>query len=226
MTRDKVILLVEDNAKLNEINRRALEKEGYAVLTALTLATAREHLSCNAPEIILLDVALPDGDGMDFCDEIREKTNAHILFLTSRREHEEKLKGLAVGGDDYITKPFKLDELLQRVKAAMRRRNMDKQSPKTFSFGALTIDIVTGRAYWDGTDLTLQPKEFALLHLFAENENRLLDAGYIYETLWNRSVNDDKGAVQAVVSRLRKKISHTGCDIRTTKNKGYTYLGK
>jgi DNA-binding response OmpR family regulator len=226
MVNDKIILLVEDNAKLNEINRRALEKEGYNVLTALTLTAASEHLSRTCPDIILLDVALPDGNGIDFCDEIREKTNAHILFLTSRREHGEKLKGLAVGGDDYITKPFKLDELVQRVKVAMRRREMDKEPPRTLSFGSLTMDIITDRAYYNGTDLNLQPKEFTLLRLFAENENRLLDADYIYQTLWNQPMINNKNAIQKAVSRLRKKIEHTGHDIDTARDKGYIYRKK
>lgn len=111
----KRVLLIEDNVKLNEINRRALESQGYSVTTALTLAAAREHLARFAPDVILLDVVLPDGSGYDFCREIRRSTDAHILFLTPRREHEEKLRGISLGGDDYITKPFRLDVLASQA---------------------------------------------------------------------------------------------------------------
>jgi DNA-binding response OmpR family regulator len=115
------VLLVEDNPKLNEINRRALEKAGCAVLTALTLHEARAYMAQNAPDVILLDVMLPDGDGINFCGEIRDATDAHILFLTSKTEYENRVRGLETGGDDYITKPYKLEEMLARVNAALRR---------------------------------------------------------------------------------------------------------
>ena len=119
------VLLVEDNAELNNNNTRSLKLLGYEVFAALTLSAARACLHRVEPDIILLDVVLPDGDGIDFCAEIRGATGAHILFLTSRTEREDILRGLAVGGDDYITKPFSSEELFARVEAAMRRRNMN-----------------------------------------------------------------------------------------------------
>ena len=156
------VLLVEDNVRLNEINLRALVLSGYEVLTALCLAEARELLLNNKPDVILLDVMLPDGDGIAFCEEIREKTDANILFLTSRTEYEDRLKGLEVGGDDYITKPYKLDEMLLRVKAAMRRRGMTPSPQTGITLGRLTLDTLTQIASLHGEDLLLSQKEFSL----------------------------------------------------------------
>ena len=133
------ILLVEDNAELNDNNARALRMLDYEVHSALTLAEARAWLGENEPDVILLDVMLPDGDGIDFCAEIRDaplRTEAHILFLTARTGHEERVRGLAEGGDDYISKPFHPGELLARVEAAMRRRVMGrkhKNEPRFFT---------------------------------------------------------------------------------------------
>ena len=112
MTNSGTILLVEDDADLNNANRRALELMRHTVHAALTLAQARAILDTTEPDVILLDVMLPDGDGFAFCREIRERTQAHILFLTAKAEHEDLLNGLAIGGDDYITKPFHVRELL------------------------------------------------------------------------------------------------------------------
>ncbi len=124
------VLLVEDNVELNANNVRALRMLNYTVHPVLTLAEARAWLNNNEPDVILLDVMLPDGDGIDFCAEIRAlpiQTSAHILFLTGKTGHADRLRGLADGGDDYITKPFHPEELQARIEAAMRRRSMARQ---------------------------------------------------------------------------------------------------
>jgi len=200
--------LVEDNEKLNEINRRALESAGYNVLTALTLAEAREHLKRHAPDVILLDVLLPDGNGIDFCGEIRGGTTAHILFLTSRTEHEDRIRGLDTGGDDYITKPFKLEEMLSRVRAAMRRREMeDTKSPATtLTRGPLTLDIVATSAFVNGVDIELMKKEFSILLLLMQNEGKTLSKEFLYENAWKQPLSGDGGALWKQMSTLKKKL--------------------
>ena len=155
------VLLVEDNPDLNSVNRRALELRRYSVHVATTLAEAREWLKEAEPDVILLDVMLPDGDGFGFCREIRARTQAHILFLTAKAEHEDIVAGLAAGGDDYITKPFHAQELLARVEAAMRRREIVIPL-RTVAKGRLELDLVSSRAYVDGIDLMLAPMEFGL----------------------------------------------------------------
>jgi DNA-binding response OmpR family regulator len=216
-------LLVEDNIALNEGNRRSLEAAGYDVMAAHTVKEARECLTRRKPDVILLDILLPDGSGIDFCAEIRPETNAHIIFLTSRGEHEDQLRGMSLGGDDYITKPFKLDIMLARVSAAMRRRRMDAAAVKTIVKGSLRLEIISGRAYVDGVDLLLQPKEFSMLRLFAENENRLLSAEEIYEKAWRMPMIDNKTAIQTAISRLRKKMESTDYTITVIYAKGYVF---
>jgi len=215
------VLLVEDNEDLNEINRRALEVEGYEVLTALTLAAAREHLANRAPDVILLDVLLPDGNGIDFCGKIQGRTDAHIIFLTSRLEHENRIRGLDTGGDYYMTKPYKLDEMLSNVRAAVRRRN--KAQTKALTFGSITLDITLNRAFNNGVDLNLQPKEFSLLRLLAENVGKILNTEYIYETVWGMPMVGNNKAVINTVFKLRKHLEDSGFTITTEYGKGYCF---
>ena len=226
----RTVLLVEDNEKLNEINRRALESAGYNVLTALTLAEAREHLKRHAPDVILLDVLLPDGNGINFCGEIRGGTTAHILFLTSRTEHEDRIRGLDTGGDDYITKPFKLEEMLSRVRAAMRRREMEeaKSPANTLTRGSLTLDIVATSAFINGVNLELAKKEFALLLLLAQDKGKILDKAFLYETVWKQPMAGDGNALWQQISRLKGKLEkHSGgtLTISASRGEGYSLEG-
>jgi DNA-binding response OmpR family regulator len=223
-----VILLAEDDIDLNNANRRALELRRYTVYTALTLAEARDWLNKTAPDIILLDVMLPDGDGFSFCQEIREKTQAHILFLTSRTEHEDLVRGLTAGGDDYIIKPFHAEELLARVEAAMRRRRMDKIPVKSLLAGNLSLDTVSGQAYADGNDLLLTPKEFALLRLFLENEGSNMSNEVLYENVWKAPILNDVRALRRHISELRSKLNDSGCShtVNVVYGKGYCFEKK
>ena len=218
-----IILLIEDNEKLNDANSRAIKLRGYETLTAAALAEAREILSLSEPDVILLDVMLPDGDGFDFCEEIRGKTKAHILFLTAKTEHADKVRGLTAGGDDYIMKPFHPEELLARIASVMRRRAMDNQSVKTLSIGNLALDIVAAQAFVNGADLVLSQREFALLLLFAQNENETMSAETLYEKAWGTTMANDKNTLQATISKLRKKIKSSGYDVVAFRGQGYVF---
>jgi DNA-binding response OmpR family regulator len=220
----KTVLLVEDNEKLNAINRRALEGAGHKVLTALTLAEARERLGANDPEVILLDVLLPDGSGIDFCGEIRGDTDAHILFLTSRTEHEDRIRGLDTGGDDYITKPYKLEEMLSRVRAAMRRRGMPPA--RVITREPLTLDTVAAQALLNGADMLLTGKEFALLLLLVQNEGKPISKEYLYETVWKAPMAGDGNALWKQLSTLKKKLDTGGGAVALTASRGNGYMLK
>ena len=224
----KTVLLVEDNKGLNEANRRALQMRGYTVLTAESLAEARERLAQVEPDVILLDVTLPDGSGFDFCEEIRDRTKAYILFLTAKTAHEDMVRGMTGGGDAYITKPFHAEEMLVKVDAAVRRMTFEKAPVKTLTFGSLTLDIIAGRAFIDGVDLLLTQKQFSLLLIFAQHEDEVLSAEELFEDVWNQTMLDYDKTLRRRVSELRGKLdkgnfSHT---VTAVYGKGYRFEKK
>jgi DNA-binding response OmpR family regulator len=218
-----VVLLVEDNKELNAINCRALRLRNYTVYTAETIAQAEEQLIMREPDIILLDVMLPDGDGLNFCKRIREMTSAHILFLTAKTDHEDMVRGLLSGGDDYIAKPYHPEELLARVDAAMRRRNMTPASAGVVTKGALALNIAAGMAFVNGIALPLTPKEFSLLLLLSQNEDKVISAKELYEKAWNAPLAGDKNALQTAVSKLRSKLEPTGYTVAARRGQGYVF---
>ncbi|MDR0511893.1 MAG: response regulator transcription factor [Treponema sp.] len=217
-----VILLAEGDEDSSGKTRRLLELQHYVVHTTFTLSRTLKCLNRTHPDIILLDTDFPDGDGFNFCKEIRGKTQAHILFFTARAEHEEKIKGLSVGADDYITIPFHTEELLARLKAIMRRREIGIPL-RTIKKGHLVIDLVSDRVFASGKDLQLSQKEFSTLCLLAQNEGKLLSAEYVYERVWGQPMGNTKNAIQMVISRLRNKIALADYSIYTIHGKGYIY---
>jgi len=214
------ILVVEDNKKLSYINCRALESEGYEVRTAFSLAEAREALKSTIPDVILLDVKLPDGNGFDLCREIRETTGAYIIFLTSIQESSGELEGLASGGDDYLRKPYDIELLRERVKKGLRHA---RKPAKQIQLGTLALDIIASRADINGDDLLLSPKEFDLLLFFVQNENRAMNAEYIYERVWKRPMAGDDNAFKNMVKKLRQKLADYEYAIVTTRGEGYCF---
>ena len=227
MAKNIIILLVEDNIKLNEINRRALQSEGYTVLSALTLCEARKQLDLSAPDIILLDILLPDGNGVDFCKEIRAQTAAAILFLTSVERDVQMLRGLEAGGDDYLVKPFDIDILLAKIASILRRDKIKEDVRKPDSMlvcGPLRLDLIAQRSYIRGREIFLSPKEFSLLLLLAQNEGKILSREYIYETVWKLPLNDDSRTVWTYISTLKRKLlleSERDLELESIRGKGY-----
>ena len=219
------VLIVEDNEKLNSINRRALESEGYAVYSAVTLAQARALIETISFDVILLDIMMPDGDGIEFCKSIRGATEAHIIFLTAKREHADRVHGFVSGGDDYLTKPYKIDELLLRIAAALRRRNAaDTKAMASVTYGQLTLDLVASKAYWGETDLLLGQKPFALLLLLARKNGKPLSKEELYEAAWKQPMLQNSNALWMQMSRLKKQLkaaSNGSAIIDTLRDEGY-----
>lgn len=214
------VLIVEDDKRLSYINRHALESENCDTQEAFTLAEARCILKNFTPDVILLDVKLPDGSGFDFCREIRKTSDAHIIFLTSVTEVSGEMEGLTAGGNDYLRKPYSIDLLLRRVKNAALHR---AAPPQTITRGSLMLDIIAGRAFIDDIDLNLQTKEFLLLHLLIQNERKVIDTEDLYLKVWGQTMNSDKSAIQKAISRLRTKLEAAGFTIRSVYNKGYAF---
>ena len=215
------MLLVEDNVDLNDANLQALRLHGYEVHVAFTLEEGRQFLAAVKFDVILLDVVLPDGNGFDFCEEIRDITSAHIIFLTAKAGHENMVKGLTNGGDAYITKPFDSEEMLVKVKAAIRRCRLD--SNHKIVKGNLTLELTMVQAFVNGKPLNLTAIEFALLSLFVENEGVVLNSTYIYESVWQTAAINYQRALQSAISKLRNKIVDSDYSIFSKYGSGYVF---
>ena len=202
------ILMVEDEADVLAINKEYFEGKGYEVIGADTLAQARFHLEEHSPDLILLDVLMPDGSGFSFCAELRQKTNAPIIFLTCRDENESVVKGLLQGGDDYVTKPYDLNVLFARVGAQLRRTGV--MTAGKIELFPLSIDYLMGEAILDGERIPLTQKELQLLGCFVLFAGRRLSYDEIYSRAWGESSPCASHTVAVHVANLRKKLGAYG----------------
>ncbi|EEG74232.1 response regulator receiver domain protein [[Clostridium] hylemonae DSM 15053] len=219
------VLLVEDDKAIMRTNRRILERDGFRVLCAQTLAQARTQLK-SQPDVLVLDIMLPDGSGLDFCGEIRRHTAAPVLFLTALDEQHEVIKGLKSGGNDYITKPYSVDEFAARVSAQYdlaRRVRQSAGREHLLTCGALELDVIAQRAYMSSQDMLLTQKEFALLMYLMQNRSKDTSPQLLYETVWRQPMADDDSAVKNTVYRLRKKLEGSGYTITTRRGEGYRF---
>ena len=218
----KRVLLVEDNKEIMSVNMRLFKMENYEATAALTLADARSSLKKSRPDVIVLDIMLPDGSGIDFMRELRSSENdgIPILLLTGLAAKEDILQGLRSGGDDYLTKPYDFEILLERVEALLRRA---ARMPEIITKNGFSLDVTAAVALFDGKDLLLTQKEFALLLLFVRHEGKAMSAEYLYERVWNKPMNNDAAAVQFQISNLRKKIDASGYTVAAKRNDGYVF---
>lgn len=198
------LLMIEDEADVLEINREYFEGKGYEVVCAATLVKARFLLEEHAPDLILLDVMMPDGSGFDFCSELRQKTNAPIIFLTCRDENESVVRGLLQGGDDYVTKPYDLNILNARVAAQLRRSGI--MTAGKIELAPLVIDFLSGEVTLDGERISLTQKELQLLGCFALFAGRRLSVEEIYRRAWGEVSLGSTGTIKTHVANLRKKL--------------------
>ncbi len=198
------ILIVEDNKEILYTNKTLLELEDYEVLTATTLESARKQNAENYPDLILLDIMLPDGNGKDFCREIRENNDVSILFLSALNNKQDVLDGLRAGGDDYLPKPYLMDELLLRVNSLMRRR---KSVEHTFTCGSLKLYHYSAKAELYDEDLLLKPKEFRVLELLCMNPAKTFSPEEIYLTVWGVTGNGNFQPLYNVISSLKSKLN-------------------
>jgi DNA-binding response OmpR family regulator len=219
----QLVLLVEDNRRVQMNNREILERHGYKVLLAMNLAETRAAVRARMPDVIVLDLALPDGNGLDFLAELRKTSGVPVLVLTADQTPEKSSESLDVGSDDFLRKPYSLKEFRARVDALMRRA---ARVPETVAKGAFTLDMTKMTAYANGEDMLLTGRDFFLLKFFLERENQFMAADYIYETVWGAPMAADDSAVKNAVSRLRKKMSGTDRTIVFDRGKGCYRFGE
>ncbi len=205
------VLVVEDEENLLEALRYNLQRDGYSVLTAADGETGVEMARQDRPDLIILDLMLPGLDGMDACRIIRRGSDVPILMLTAKTEETDKVVGLELGADDYVSKPFSMRELMARVGALLRRAGAsstpgDSTSAGRLRSGDLEVDVSRHIATLAGETVELTPREFDLLALFLTNRGRALSRDQILDSLWGRDYVGDSRTVDVHVRWLRKKI--------------------
>ncbi|GFR38210.1 transcriptional regulatory protein WalR [Insulibacter thermoxylanivorax] len=207
------ILVVDDEKPIADILKFNLEKEGYEVICAFDGDTAVQLAYSEEPDLILLDLMLPVKDGMDVCREVRMQSNIPIIMLTAKDTELDKVLGLELGADDYVTKPFSTRELLARVKAHLRRLNKVRESaaavePKSNQLRVheLTVDVDTYIVYKNGTELDLTHREFELLVYLVRNKGRVMTREHLLQAVWGYEYFGDVRTVDVTIRRLREKI--------------------
>ena len=199
------ILLVEDEATISEPLAESLGRDGFEAEVAATLADAREAIRREPPDLVLLDVMLPDGDGRDLAREIRQGSDVPIVMLTARGEEIDRVLGLELGADDYVVKPFSSRELTARIRAVMRRgRAREQRSP--LEIGALRLDPASRTVTKDGDPIELAAREFDLLHLLMANAGEVVHRERIMDEVWDPHWFGPTKTLDVHISWLRKKI--------------------
>lgn len=202
---NNAILLIEDDDSLRRGICVKLKKEGYDVLCAETLAAANALFSANRVSLIICDIGLPDGSGLDFCREMRKESNVMFLFLTAQDTEIDMVNGYEAGADDYITKPFPLMVLISKVNAIMRRTKPEEKS--IICSGDIMFDLKQNRAKHSGAYLSLTANEQKLLLLFLKNPMQILSKNQLLESLWDSGGNFvDENTLAVNIRRLREKI--------------------
>ena len=227
---DRSVLVVEDEENLLEALRYNLEQEGYGVLTAGDGAAALETARSASPDLVVLDVMLPQLDGLEVCRILRRESDLPILMLTAKGEEIDRVVGLELGADDYVTKPFSMRELMARVRAMLRRprRSAAGRLADPLRSGSLAVDVEAHRATLNDEDLKLKPREFELLALFLRNRGRAFTRNQILEQLWGHDYIGDVRTVDVHVRWLREKIESdpsTPGRIITIRGVGYRFEG-
>ena len=207
-----LILVVEDDASVRNLITTTLKAHDYRYLTAPTGQAAVLEASSHNPDIVLLDLGLPDIDGVEVIEKIRTWSNMPIIVISARSEDTDKIDALDAGADDYLTKPFSVEELLARLRVTQRRLlMMQKEFPAesaVFTNGKLRVDYAAGCAYLNEEELHLTPIEYKLLCLLAKNVGKVLTHTYITQNIWGSSWENDISSLRVYMAALRKKIEN------------------
>ena len=225
MTKTRV-LIVDDEPNIRDLLATSLRFAGFDIQTAANGTAAVAAVTESEPDIILLDVMLPDMNGFSVTKKLRSAgIQAPILFLTARDEFEDKITGLTVGGDDYLTKPFSLDEVVARIQAILRRTKSAEAEPAVIDAGPVVINQDAHEVSVEGTLVDLSPTEYKLLRFLVMNADRVLTKAQILDHVWEYDFNGDMGIVESYVSYLRKKIDPISSRplIQTKRGVGYIY---
>ncbi len=220
------ILIIDDESSIINLLRDHFEAESFLVYTALNANEALEKIN-SKPDIILLDINMPDIDGMSLCMKIRNHISCPIIFLTARVEKQDIINGLHVGGDDYITKPFNIDELTVRIEAHLRREQRSHSVSDAYFFDELVIDYSKRTIYFKNEPISVSKREFDIIQLLSINTGMVFDRESIYEKIWGFNAEGDSSVIKEHIRKIRSKIAQvTGHDyIETVWGTGYKWVG-
>ncbi|GLY03523.1 MULTISPECIES: response regulator transcription factor [Actinoplanes] len=203
------LLVVEDDANILELLSASLRFAGFDVTTATSGSAAVSAARSSAPDLVVLDVMLPDLDGFEVIRLMREGgQRTPVVFLTARDGTDDKIRGLTLGGDDYVTKPFSLEELTARIRAVLRRTSASDEQPSRLVFADLELDEETHEVYRAGSRVQLSPTEFKLLRYLMLNANRVLSKAQILDHVWKYDFRGDDNIVESYISYLRRKVDN------------------
>ncbi|MEK3948180.1 response regulator transcription factor [Paenibacillus sp. FSL H7-0703] len=223
------ILIIDDDEKIVSMLRRGLAFEGYEVLTAANGAEGLNKMLTAEPDVVVLDVMMPQVDGFEVCRRMREGgSTVPVLMLTAKDEVENRVKGLDLGADDYLVKPFALEELLARVRALLRRKSEQQDNNgNRLTFEDLQLDNESREVVRGGKRLELTAKEFELLHLFMQNPKRVLSRDLIMDKIWGYDYSGESNVLEVYIAMLRQKTEQDGGKrlIRTIRGAGYILRG-
>ena len=226
-----MILVVEDDPSVKSLITTTLQMHDYRYITASGGNAAIMQTTSHRPDIILLDLGLPDMDGVDVIKKVRTWSNVPIIVISARSEDTDKIDALDAGADDYLTKPFSVEELLARLRVTQRRlaimQNENKTDESVFTNGMLRIDYAAGCAYMNGEELHLTPIEYKLLCLLAHNIGKVLTHTYITQKIWGSSMESDIASLRVFMATLRKKLEanpNSPQYIQTHIGVGYRYF--
>lgn len=220
------ILIVDDESTIAQTVRAYLEPDGFSVLTASDGITALQTVRTFSPDLIVLDVMLPGMDGIEVLRRVRQESNVYVLMLTAKAEETDKIVGLSVGADDYLTKPFSPRELVARIKAILRRERGITVGNPPLIFRRLRIDPGSRQVWKDEQLIDLTPIEFDLLHVLARHRGRVLSREQLIEQVWGNDYYGDERVADVHIGRIRKKIEDDPANptlVVTARGAGYRF---
>lgn len=218
------LLIVDDEDNLRSMLAAALRHHGFVVTTATNGREALDTVARDRPDLVVLDVMMPDLDGFEVCRRLRaDNDRTPVLFLTARDATEDKVRGLTLGGDDYLQKPFSLDELVARTEAVLRRAGAARSAAAVYECADLVMDDDAHRVTRAGDEVALSPTEYNLLRYLLVNQGRVLSKSQILDHVWKYDFGGDGGVVETYIGYLRRKVDHVDPKlIHTIRGIGYT----
>lgn len=213
MDEKKTILIVEDDKYIIHFLSVSFREENYGFQVAKSVKEAVSLFYANRPDVVILDLGLPDGDGMEVIERIREIADTPVIVVSARQEEDEKIRALDAGADDYVTKPFYMGELLARIRAALRKTEKHSREKETrFEDGDLCVDYGKRRVEVDGGEVHLTPIEYKILLLLIANRGKVLTQHYILKEIWGYAEGVESGTLRVFMATLRRKIEKNPSD--------------